>query len=252
MKITNIRTFKKKVVVYCKNKKIEISPSTFSELHLYNNKELTIEEIKQIKLLNSFNHDLDYALSLINKHPYTQNKLINKLKQKNVKIENINKIISYLSKHKLLDDFSFAKEYANSLMLKHKGKKIIKDKLLSYGIDSLTIHNVIIGLNEEEMMSILKKYIETLLKRYTNNQTGDLKNKIINACLASGHDISMIYKVLDTIKLPNIKYDEILKRDYLKYKRVYDSPQKIISALRRKGYSYSKIKLVMEEDYDLS
>lgn len=250
--IIDIRILKNKVVIYFKDQKIEINPNTYTEFNLYLNKLLSKVDIDKILAFDSYTKDLNYALKLIGKYAYTSSKLKKKLIAKKIKDSNIKMIMRYLEERNLLDDFAFAKSYAESLIHRHKGETFIRHKLKELGISDKDILKVIESLDLDSLKEALITYIKKLDKDYSRKKAIDKKNKIINNLLRNGYQLSDINKVLNEIHLEKIDYVSAIKKDYLKFKRLYDDQVKIINALKRKGYSYSKIKSVMEEDYDIS
>lgn len=251
-KIIDIRLLKNKVVLYFQNEQLAIDHNTYTEFKLYLHKELTEQELKKIKSVDSYIKHLNYALKLINRYSYTTKKLKQKLIKKNVNESTINQIIDYLVKHQLLDDALFATSYAHSLVARHKGVNYITHKLKQLGINDKIIDQVINNLNQSDLENALKTYIKKLDEKYTKQKSVNKKEKIIASLLRSGYTMKEINYALSKIRLTPINYIDSLKKDYQKIRRQYDEREKIINALRRKGYSYSKIKMMMEEDYDLS
>lgn len=248
MKITDLRLLKSKVVIFFNDEKLEVSPNTYTEFNLYINKTITPKTLNEIKAFDSYSKDLNYALGLINKYAYTTFKLKKKLIDKKISEANIKKILTYLTKHKLLDDEAFAINYAESLIYRHKGSRFIKERLKELGISDNIISQVLTKLNQKTIDDELIKYIKKLDKRYSQKPTVDKLDKIKRACLNSGYSFSEVNHALTKVKLAKTNYGDAINLDYQKFKRQYDERNKIFNALRRKGYSYSKIKSVMEED----
>ncbi|MCQ2794374.1 MAG: RecX family transcriptional regulator [Bacilli bacterium] len=250
--ITDIHILKKKVVLYFGKEKLEITPNTYTNFTLYLNKQLTDKEYEALKADDSYQKDLAYALNLVGKYAYCESKLIKKLKQKQISEDHINQILTYLRKHHLIDDEAFALDYAMSLLTRHKGERFIKEALRALMIKPTIIEKVMGEINQKDYALALNKYIKALDRRYTRSNATNKRAKITDACLRSGYSYQEINQALSKIKLTPVNYPDALLKDYTKFKRQYDDERKIMMALKRKGYSYSKIKAVMGENYDLS
>lgn len=247
-KITDIRILKKKVVVYFGSEKIELNPNTYTEYNLYLRKELSDKAYQDLLHFDSYTKDLNYAMNLVSKYAYTEYKLTKKLEEKKISSAHVKRIINDLLNHHLLDDKAFAIDYARNLSLRHKGPYYIKNKLKALGVKDRDIESSLNKLNHQESLESLIHYIKTLDARYTRAKVVDKVSKIKKACLSAGYRYEMVNEALNKTKLSKVNYVDAIKKDYMKFKRQYDSNTDIIKALKRKGYSYSKIKMVMEDN----
>lgn len=244
-KITDIKILKNKIVIYFNKEKIEISPETFTEFRLYINKRLEESHIKDIVDHDQFQKYLNYALKLAGQYVYTNSKLKRKLIEKGVSDIVIKKIIDYLNEHHIIDDKAVAKELARDFLKRLKGPHKIMKHLEMLGIKKEIILEIIKDLNEKEIISNLIQRIKALDKRYHNDI--NKRTKIIRALVNEGYALNMIEEIISTVKLSSADRAASLKHDYQKFARQYKESEKIIKALKRKGYHYSEIKTILKE-----
>lgn len=247
-KIIDIHKLKSKIVIYFIDDKFSISPFTFTEFNLYVNKILTDKELKDIKSFDNYQKDLNYALNLINKYSYTTYKLEKKLKEKEISAINIKKIMEYINKYHLINDEEFAKMLANDLVNKHKGEIFIKNKLFQLGIDEEINNKIIANVSKDDLKDNAVKLIKSLDDKYSKRKIINKKEKIYASLKQHGYSNYIISEAFKSVMLKKINISETINNDYLKFKRMYDDNSKIINALKRKGYSYSKIKEIIKEN----
>lgn len=251
-RICDIHILKKKIIIYFDTDKIEITPNTYTEFNLYLNKALNDETINEIKRFDEYQKHLSYALNLVNQYAYTTKKLERKLLNRKIDQKTIEAIINYLNKNHLLDDKAFALDYALTLLNRYKGPYFIKKRLKELGIIDADIDLALNSLKTKDINETLINYLKKLDQQYSRKNVINKRDKIIRAAVSRGWPINEVNNALKRIKLNKTNYESAVKKDYEKIKRQYDERNKIINALKRKGYSYSKIKAVMEEDYDFS
>lgn len=250
--IKNIIRKKNESIIIFNDEKIALNNKTIEEFNLFNNKTINNETLIKIKQFNEFINGLDYSLKLINKYVYTRKNLINKLAKRNINKNCIDKIMEYLINNKLINDEEFAKEYFLEQINKFKGPYYIKNKLIEKGIDSSLINDLIDNYDKKIIEDLLNKKITILVKKYHNKKCSNIKNKVISNCLSNGYSITDINKVINRFNIKENDDLSNLKILYLKYRNRIEDKNKIVKILKSKGYSYSKIKVVMEEtDNDL-
>ena len=113
--------------------------------------EITEEEIKKIKETVILSNAKEYALSLCSARFYTEAGVLKKLKEKEFDEWTITETLSFLKEYKFIDDFEYAKKYAEEcLNSKNGGKLKIKMKLKEKGISSFIIDEVLSLFDFEE------------------------------------------------------------------------------------------------------
>ena len=252
MKITKVKKLKNKVNVSLDNgTKLSIDNDTFSNFYLYEGKELTKEEYKNIIELNNSSKLLGYALKLRSKALYSEFKMREKLYKKEASKKDVDKVIKILKNYDLIDDKAYTQElveYYNSL---NYGENKIKTKLSDKGIFKEQIDKLKFPISIEKKKA--NNLFPKLEKKYDKYNASLKKQHIFNAYLAEGYSRELASEMTSKIKSPNQK-DELdkLKLDYQKAKtrlqRKYKGKelrQKILSSLLTKGYKLNDILKVL-------
>lgn len=258
-KITSIRIYKNKVVIYLSKEKIDISKETYASMYLYKGKELSFDTINKLK--SSLNEEvyIKYALKLISRRYYSSHLLKEKLLAKGANRYIVNKTIKYLKDNKLLDDKELTINYIESLSNSYYGINRIKSYLFKKGLDYSLCNTF---LNKEKEIEKCKAYYPIAIKKFISYPINKQKESISRHLLTKGYELDVIKTVLkDEFKYKTSNNSSSLNKDALKaynmYKDKYDNPYEInkhvIDKLKRKGYSYKDIKIAMEEiNYDFN
>ena len=135
MIIKKIKILKSKVKITFANKeKLEIDKEVYPNFYLYEGKELSNKEYKEIVEYNNDSKLLKYALNIRSKAPYSEFKLREKLYNKGANKKSVDHIIKMMKHYDLINDMMLAQdltEYYNSL---NYGENKIKQKLSDKGI----------------------------------------------------------------------------------------------------------------------
>lgn len=252
MKITKVKKLKNKVNVSLDNgSKLSIDNDTFTSFYLYEGKELSKEEYKNITELNNSSKLLAYALKLRSKALYSEFKMREKLYKKEASKKDVDKVIKILKSYDLIDDKAYTQElveYYNSL---NYGENKIRTKLSDKGIFKEQIDKLKFPISIEKKKA--NNLFPKLEKKYDKYNASQKKQHIYNAYLSEGFSRELASEMISKIKEPNQK-DELdkLKSDYLKIKtrleRKYKGKelrQKILSSLLTKGYKMNDILKVL-------
>ena len=248
MIIKKIKILKKKVsILFIDNSKLEIDKSVYPNFYLYEGKDLSIKEIKEIKSYNSDAKLLKYALNLRSKALYSEFKIREKLYNKQANKKSVDHIIKIMKSYDLINDKMLAKdlvEYYNSL---NYGENKIRTKLLDKGIFKEEVDKIKFPSSIEHKKA--KALLPKLEKKYDKYNYLQKKSHIYNAYLELGYSSELASEMTNNIKDKNSK-DELdkLKSDYLKIKtrlskkyKGKELKQKIMQSLASKGYKYNDI-----------
>ena len=248
MKITKIKILKSKVNISLDNgSKLSIDKDTFTNFYLYEGKELSKEEYKNITELNNSSKLLAYALKLRSKSLYSEYKMREKLYQKEASKKEVDKVIKILKSYDLIDDKAYALElveYYNSL---NYGENKIRTKLSDKGIFKEQIDKIKFPVSIEKKKA--NNLFPKLEKKYSKYNASQKKQHIYNAYLQEGFSVEIASEMASKTKEPNQKEELTkLKSDYQKVKirleRKYKGKelrQKILSSLLTKGYKMNDI-----------
>lgn len=254
--ITKIKPLKNKVNIYFDNEeKIEITQEAFLSTYLYVGKELTKKEIDKILSISNMEKALKYALSIVKKSVTTEWNLRSKLYQKGFEKSDVDGVIKFLKRHDLLNDSAFIEDYIEygKEMLYGKNKIIVELKKKGIFDENLKKVHFPKSIEEEKAKKLLKK----LEYKYSSKNNEQKKKCIYDAFIRQGFDndvaLSMLMHIKsskkeDELKLLRIEYHKKLHLAENKYETRKDIREYLIKTLRNKGYKYSDIVKVMEEN----
>ena len=252
MIITKIKVYKKKVTIYVDKKKIDVDKSVYPNFYLYEGKDLSPKELKEIENANSNVKLLAYAMKLRQKSVISEYKLREKLYNKEASKKDVDYVIKMMKAYDLINDEALANDYLEYYNSLNYGKNKIKSKLSEKGIFEEYINKLKFPASIE--LKKAKNLLPKFEKKYEKYNSVSKKQHIYNAYIQQGFDIDVAKEMVGQVKDSNPK-DELtkLKSDYSKVKtrlsRKYQKKelkQKCIQALLQKGYRLNDIIKVVE------
>jgi len=158
--------------------------------------------------------------------------------------------MNYINKYHLINDEEFAKLLVDDLVNKHKGEAFIQNRLFNLGISAAISEKIINNISSKDLVNSAIQLIKSLDEKYTRKKAVNKKEKIYASLKQHGYSNRIINEAFKNVSLKKLNISETIDNDYKKFKRTYDDKDKIINALKRKAYSYSKIKEVIKENDD--
>jgi regulatory protein len=254
--ITKINHTKKGVTLYLDQTKLVITQDAFLSQYLYVGKTLTNKEINSLKHISMEAKLIDYSLSLLKKNHYTEWKMREKLYNKDADKEQVDFVIKKLKTHDLINDFMYAMDYTEYCHENNVGKNKIIQGLKTRGVFEKDINKIKFSSTLEKQKA--KNQLAKLEKKYDKLAYRKKRDHIYSSLISLGFDHDIAIDIVDKMK-PMKENEEKNKidRDFLLINRRLSNKyegkelkEKVFKALHNKGYSYSKIKTVMEENYD--
>ncbi len=253
MIIKRIKILKSKVsLAFDNGEKLSIDKEIYPNFYLYEGKDISSKELRQIQEYNNNAKLLQYALKIRSKALYSEYSMREKLYKKDASKRSVDHIIKVLKSYNLIDDLAYAQdlqEYYNSKLF---GENKIRQKISDKGIFDKEISKLkfSISLEREKANKLLPK-LEKKYEKYNHNQK---KAHIYKAYIDYGYNPDIASNMVNKIKDVNDKEELAkLKNDYNKAKirlgRKYQKKelkQKIINSLLSKGYKFSDILKIME------
>ena len=256
--IKSIKVYKDHVTLsFVKREKVQISKEAYLSNYLYEGKMISSKEIDKLLEITALSVLLNYALGLIGKRHYSENKLREKLKAKENNKAAINGVITKLKENNLLDDRALMEDLIAWDDERGFGKNKTIKHLKDQGIPEALIAKAKFPVSNE--LKKAKALLPKLDKKYAKYAYESKKKHIFNALVSQGYEIDVIKQVVGLAKKDQPKKEkEKLTNDYLKTKRRYmnkyegyELKKRIYAALINKGYKHSEIKVVLEEvDYE--
>jgi len=258
--ITKIE-LKKKEIILCylsdaEEKEISLFPSVYSDFFLYEGKELTTQELKEIQKKNAYAKSLALAYSYVAKKEYSVAGLKKKLQAKKVLETQIQAIIQILLEQNLLNDQRFAEDIVEIYQMKNYGKNYIIKKLQDEGISTKIISSF--HFDEEKEREKMEVLLPSFLRKFAKDNQRTKKEHLYREFLKLGYDSESIHSILSTVEESSVEEEkEKCQKEFLKYQVIYrkkysnyEYHKRIVATLMRKGFSYDIIKQVMESVND--
>ena len=184
---------------------------------------------------------------------YSVKKMKEFLKKKGASKNETLEIISKLRKYSFLDEEEIVKDIISYADIKHYGYNKIITMLRSREIDEKLITKIKKDDSREEYQS--KELVKSLVKRYKNKNTLNLKRNIYSALIRYGYDVNIASIRADEVYISPIEEINVLKLEYGKllssYSRKYidatNIEERIKDKLISKGFRLNDIRKVEKE-----
>ena len=139
------------------------------------------------------------AMHLLEKRPYTEKALIDKLRDNSYSEEIIEEAINYLKGFNYINDLDYALQYIDTYA-ETKSVRRIEQDLRQKGIDKNTVEKAIAARKDEGELGDERKMIVKLLeKKHYSSETADAKekNKMMTYLYGKGFSIENIKSVMN-------------------------------------------------------
>ena len=199
MIITSIEKSKKnkeRIAVYVDNQYcFSISEADYISLNLYEEKELTKEDIENVKYNVNFKAAKSSAVKYISLRVRTGKDVRFKLNNEGFESETVEKVIEELQSIGYVNDKIYAQKYVfDRSKLKPMAKKMLRYELLSKGVEDTIINEVLDGWEVDEY-----DVAETLFKRkFGKYDLSDekVRRKAISFLLHRGYSFELIDSII--------------------------------------------------------
>jgi len=205
--ITKIERQKKKKQRYSlfneNNFIIGISEESLLEFNIYTGIELSEEALIKIERKEKYIAIREQSWRFLSRRMHSKKELSDKLKAKGYKKEDIDKIILELENKNYLNDDSFARQVVtDEINLKKNGPFLIKNKLLSQGIENSLSSAVIDELYEEKIQLQNCQYLASKkIGSIKNSNDISIKKKLGRYLIQKGFSWDICNKVLSEIDI---------------------------------------------------
>ena len=248
MTISKIKKYKNKVTLILSNgEKLDLSMESYPNFYLYEGKEISPKELKQIKDSQEVMKLLSIALKAREKKLYSEYKMRELLYKNNASKKSVDQVIKMLKGYDLIDDKAFVEEYVSYYNEKNYGKNKIIKKLNEKGIFSDVTDKIKFPYNNE--IKKANNVLKTLEKQYSKYNNAEKKKHIYSALISRGFDNEVALQVSNNVKESTDKEEaqklsKEFDKAYSRYKNKYEKRElksKIVTYLLSKGYKYNDI-----------
>ena len=254
MKIKKIKILKNKVTIKFDNdEKLELDKEIYTNFYLYEGKEVSSKEYREIKEYNNVSSLLQYALRIRSKAIYSEYQIREKLYKKEASKSEVDKVIKTMKQYNLIDDDAFVSDYVEYYNSLNYGKNKILNKLSEKGIFEAKLSKIKFPITEERKKA--KNVYLRLLKKYEKYNFTQLKQHVYNAYINLGFDHEIASEMVSHIQEEKNNKSEIAKLEkdyekaYIRLARKYQKKelrQKIMQSLLQKGYRMNDVINVLE------
>lgn len=226
-----------------------ITEDTIVRFMLTKGKEISAEELTEIKSFAQFSYSKNLALYHLSFKARTEKEVRDYLTKHEIDGKIIPKVIQSLKDDNWINDRQYAQAIINSNQLSgDKGSYMLMQKISQKGVAKSIIQEV---LQEFDMTEVAERTAEKLLKKYQGKLPARaLQDKIIQGLTNKGFSYSEAKAAFDQLDnqvdeetVQELIFKE-LDKQYSKYSRKYEGyelRQRLTQVLARKGYDFSDI-----------
>jgi regulatory protein len=252
-KILSISTDKKglHLVSFTDGSKLKLDDDAFTEIPLYEGKDVTPLEYRQLTSFLKNEGLASYALSLALKGCYSRHDVRLKLEAKSQDQDQIRQALFKVQQEGFLDDEAFAKQYVEEKENQLYGQeRILSDLRFKHGINETIVSHLSFAHEEENA----KKAALQLEKRYARLPLKAKQQKGEEALRRRGYSehaallaVSLYKEDKDSSNKALSELSEKLIARYQKKYNGYELRAKCFAALLAKGYRSEDIARILEE-----
>ena len=241
----------KKYLVYFDNYEDEIilNEDKLVEYRIIQNAIFVSKDFNKIKKAANEVKYYEKVVNYINFKPRTKKEVYEYLKNLEASETQINTLIKKLKDISYINDERYTESFIFEYIRKKKGSKYIEQTLEQKGIEKDLIYKYLDNyskeLETENAIDVANKYAKSITKNPIKKQRIQINNKLIS----EGYPYDIINKVLYTIELVDESKD-LLEKEYLKLKNKEEDKNKIIQKLLAKGFEYSSIKEIINNNLE--
>lgn len=251
MKISKIEKKKRLYLLELDGRdKLYVTEDTIVRFMLSKDKDISAEELSQIKEFSQFSYGKNLALYHLSFKQRTEKEVRDYLIKHDIDSQIIGKVIANLKDDKWLDDQKLAQQYIEqNLHNGDKGPYVLKQKLLQKGIAGSIIDQ---ALEDCDFSPLCQKVAQKVAKKYQDRLPSKaLENKIIQSLSNKGfsfQEAKSAYAYLELDKDEDTEADLLdkeldkLHRKYSRKYQGYELKQRLTQALARKGFDFDLIR----------
>ena len=226
-----------------------ITEDTIVRFMLTKGKEISAEELTEIKSFAQFSYSKNLALYYLSFKARTEKEVRDYLAKHEIDEKIIPRVIQSLKDDNWINDHQYAYAIINSNQLSgDKGSYMLMQKISQKGVAKSIIQEV---LQEFDMTEVAERTAEKLLKKYQGKLPARaLQDKVIQGLTNKGFSYSEAKTAFDQLDsqveeetVQELIFKE-LDKQYRKYSRKYEGyelKQRLTQVLARKGYDFSDI-----------
>lgn len=257
MKIKKIEKKKRLYLLEVDEESLYITEDTIVRFMLSKDKEISQEQLEEIRQFAQFSYGKNLALYFISFKMRSTKEVADYLRKHEIEEAAIPAILASLKEDAWINDEKLVESYLSSNLLSgDKGPYFVQKKLQEKGLAKSLLTE---KMQDVDFSPVAERQAQKLLKRYEDKLPAKaLKDKIILQLSQKGFSYADAKTAFDNLVIeedPEANMDLLYKeldKVYRKYARRYegyDLKQRISQALARKGFDFSDIQSALR-DYD--
>ncbi|MGT2948883.1 recombination regulator RecX [Streptococcus devriesei] len=256
MKITKIEKKKRLYLLEIdETDKLYVTEDTIVRFMLSKDKELTSNDLEQIKAFAQFSYGKNLALYYLSFKQRSEKEIRDYLAKHEIDPDSISEVIKALKKERWIDDLQYIETVLQqNLHSGDKGAYVLKQKLLQKGIDRKLIYS---ALEKADFAGVCRKAAEKTLKKYQGKlPQRALRDKLSQTLTNKGFSYQEAKAAIAEFPLEEFSENEEeliykeLDKQYRKYSKKYDGyelKQRLTQSLARKGFDFDQIRSALRE-----
>lgn len=199
------------------------SEKTVAEFVLLKGKELTEQQVEEIRKFDADAKASDLAAHFLSYEPRTVFEVLQYLKKHEISDEAANSAVSQLNELGYLDDQQYAKLFIkNDLQVGSDGPKTLLRKLTQKGVDPEISQNALDEVEEDDWIAVGQKVIKSMVHQVGKLSQRELERKMKTKLLTHGFDSvvsSVVISSLDLEEDEDLQMEALKKQGIKAYKR---------------------------------
>lgn len=256
MKITKIEKKKRLYLLEIdETDKLYVTEDTIVRFMLSKDKELTSNDLEQIKAFAQFSYGKNLALYYLSFKQRSEKEIRDYLAKHDIDPDSISEVIKALKEERWINDLQYIETVLQqNLHSGDKGAYVLKQKLLQKGIDRKLIDS---ALEKADFSGVCRKAAEKILKKYQGKlPQRALRDKLSQTLTNKGFSYQEAKAAIAEFPLEEFSENEEeliykeLDKQYRKYSKKYDGyelKQRLTQSLARKGFDFDQIRSALRE-----
>lgn len=244
-------------VVLSNKESLRVSEDMLVRYRLLKDRELSEDEILEIKKKAGFDLGLQWAMNYISYQLRSKKEVRDYLREKEISSEDQQQIIAHLESLHLVDDKIYGESYVRTQMrLSDKGPTQIIQQLKQKGLDEMTIQDVMGLYEKDQQFEVAFHAAEKASRKYKTKSHKETLQKIRLHLMQKGFSAEVISLVLEELPLEKDDDQEqsaLQKEGERLLRRHQRLPlakkrQKIKQGLYQKGFDLDLIQVFLDEE----
>ncbi|HFR3691562.1 recombination regulator RecX [Streptococcus suis] len=235
--------------------KLYITEDTIVRFMLTKDKEISEQELAEIRDFAQFSYGKNLALYFISFKQRTKKEVADYLRKYEVDENTIPAILRNLEEENWVNDLAYAETYVRQNSLNgDKGPAVLRQKLQLKGLEKSLIDQ---ALTDTDFSELAAKVGDKIVRKYGHKlPLRALQDKIAQGLVTKGFSYELAKSVVANLDLDSDEEAEAdllekeLDKQYRKYNRKYEGyelQQRLTQALARKGYDYGDIRSALRD-----